>query len=305
MEAILDIQEFPLIIAVAFSGLAIALAGLSLWYLREYVSYSKKRASNLPPLPEVPGLPILGNLLQLKEKKPHMTFTKWAQTYGPIYSIKTGANTIIVLNSVEVAKEAMVTRFSSISTRKLSKALTILTSDKTMVAMSDYNEFHKTVKRHMLTNVLGPTAQRRHRLHRDILIEYTMDQLYAFLKSSPLGAVTLRKIIEPEIFGLALKQALGKDVKSIQVEELGTTLSREELFKVLITDPMEGSIDVDWRDFFPYMQWVPNKSFEEKIQQMKFRRQTAMQALIKEQMKRISSGEVPLSMLIEVLVHSS
>ncbi|CAK9181552.1 unnamed protein product, partial [Ilex paraguariensis] len=51
MEAILDIQEFPLIIAVAFSGLAIALAGLSLWYLREYVSYSKKRASNLPPLP--------------------------------------------------------------------------------------------------------------------------------------------------------------------------------------------------------------------------------------------------------------
>lgn len=53
----------------------------------------------------------------------------------------------------------MVTRFPSISTRKLSNALKILTSDKCMVAMSDYSEFHKMVKRHILTNVLGANAQ--------------------------------------------------------------------------------------------------------------------------------------------------
>ena len=52
-----------------------------------------------------------------------------------------------------------MTRFSSISTRKLSKALKILTYDKCMVATSDYDDFHKTVKRHILTNVLGPNAQ--------------------------------------------------------------------------------------------------------------------------------------------------
>lgn len=48
---------------------------------------------------------MIGNLLQLKEKKPHKTFTKWAETYGPIYSIKTGVNKMVVLNSNEVAKE--------------------------------------------------------------------------------------------------------------------------------------------------------------------------------------------------------
>lgn len=52
-----------------------------------------------------------------------------------------------------------MTRYSSISTRKLSKALRILTCDKCMVATSDYNEFHKTVKRHLLANVLGANAQ--------------------------------------------------------------------------------------------------------------------------------------------------
>lgn len=54
---------------------------------------------------EVPGLPVLGNLLQLKEKKPHKTFTKWAEEYGPVYSIQTGASNMVVLNSNEVAKE--------------------------------------------------------------------------------------------------------------------------------------------------------------------------------------------------------
>jgi hypothetical protein len=58
----------------------------------------------------VPGLPVIGNLLQLTEKKPHKTFAKWAEIYGPIYSIRTGASTIVVLNSADVSKE--VTLFS-------------------------------------------------------------------------------------------------------------------------------------------------------------------------------------------------
>lgn len=60
---------------------------------------------------EVPGLPLIGNLLQLKEKKPHKTFTKWAVTYGPIYSIKTGSNTMVVLNSNDVVKEVVSSIF--------------------------------------------------------------------------------------------------------------------------------------------------------------------------------------------------
>lgn len=55
----------------------------------------------------------------------------------------------------------MVTKFSSISTRKLSKALQVLTSNKSLVAMSDYDEYHKMVKRYVLASVLGTAAQVR------------------------------------------------------------------------------------------------------------------------------------------------
>lgn len=81
-------------------------------------------------------------------------------------------------------------------------------------------------------------------------------------------------------------------MESVYVEGLGTTLSREEIFKILVLDPMEGAIDVDWRDFFPFLSWIPNKGFEEKIHQMHFRREAVMKALIEKQKRRIASGKV-------------
>ncbi|CBI19588.3 hypothetical protein VitviT2T_027635 [Vitis vinifera] len=283
----MGIEAVPFATAVVLGGISLVV----LIFIRRFVSNRKRSVEGLPPVPDIPGLPLIGNLLQLKEKKPHKTFARWAETYGPIFSIRTGASTMIVLNSSEVAKEAMVTRFSSISTRKLSNALKILTFDKCMVATSDYNDFHKMVKGFILRNVLGAPAQKRHRCHRDTLIENISKYLHAHVKTSPLEPVVLKKIFESEIFGLALKQALGKDIESIYVEELGTTLSREEIFAVLVVDPMAGAIEVDWRDFFPYLSWIPNKSMEMKIQRMDFRRGALMKALIGEQKKRIGSGE--------------
>jgi ent-kaurene oxidase len=90
-------------------------------------------------------------------------------------------------------------------------------------------------------------------------------------------------------------QALGNDLKSIYVEELGSTLSKDDIFKVLVTDLMEGAIEVDWRDFFPYLRWIPNKSVELKLQRAASRRQAVMNALIKEQKARIASGEVQIN----------
>nr|ALI30657.1 ent-kaurene oxidase [Scoparia dulcis] len=270
---------------------ALGLVSLSFWWFILRVRCHKKTSSGLPPPPEIPGLPVLGNLLQLKEKKPYRTFTKWAEKYGPVYSIKTGSTKLVVLNSNDAAKEAMVTRFSSISTRKLSNAIKILTNDKNIVAMTDYGEFHKMVKRHILTSTLGPNAQKRHRVHRDTMMNIISEQLQYYVKKDPNGAVNLRQLFQRELFGLALKQVLGKEVESLYVEELGTTLSRQEILEILVIEPMKGAIEVDWRDFLPYLKWIPNRTFKINIQRMYFRRQSVMTALIKEQKERISRGE--------------
>ncbi|KAH6796272.1 hypothetical protein C2S51_037258 [Perilla frutescens var. frutescens] len=290
MDMLLNLQALPAT-AASIGGPAVAIGGITWFFIREYVKDQRKKSLSFPPPPEVPGLPVIGNLLQLKEKKPHKTFTKWAEKYGPIYSIRAGSNTMVVLNTNDVAKEAMVTKYSSISTRKLSNALKILTSDKSIVAMSDYNEFYKTAKRHLLTSTLGTNAQKRNRIHRDNMINNICDQFHAHATKYPSETVNFRKIFQYELFGLSMRQSIGEDVESIYVEDLGITLSREEVFKILVLDPMEGAIEVDWRDFFPYMKWIPNQEFENKIQQMNFRRQEVMKALIEQQKKRIASGK--------------
>ncbi|KAI8548749.1 hypothetical protein RHMOL_Rhmol07G0297900 [Rhododendron molle] len=280
--------------AIAMAALAVALGALLLWLIIWYFHEQRRRGSQdsqLPPVPEVPGLPVIGNALQLRERKPHSIFVKWVKTYGPIFSIRVGSKSIVVLNNQDVAKEAMVTRFSSISTKRLSKALSSVTFDQCMVAMCDYGDFHRTMKRHIIKNVLGPNAQKRHRVHRDTLIDNLVKDLHTHVKNNGLQPVNFRNIYSSELFRLAMKEAIGRDVEYINVEELGR-LSRPEIYKILIIDPIEVGLEcADWRDFFPLLKWVPQRNFGRKIEKMEFRRLAVMKALIKEQSKQAASGE--------------
>uniref|UniRef100_A0A0E0E308 Ent-kaurene oxidase n=1 Tax=Oryza meridionalis TaxID=40149 RepID=A0A0E0E308_9ORYZ len=248
-----------------------------------------RKRSNAPPA--VPGLPIIGNLHQLKEKKPHQTFAKWAEIYGPIYTIRTGASSVVVLNSTEVAKEAMVAKFSSISTRKLSKALTVLTRDKSMVATSDYGDFHKMVKRYVMSSMLGTSAQKQFRDTRDMMIHNMLSTFHKLVKDDPHAPLIFRDVFKDELFRLSMIQSLGEDVSSVYVDEFGRDISKEEIYNATVTDMMMCAIEVDWRDFFPYLSWVPNKSFETRVFTTETRRTAVMRALIKQQKERIVRGE--------------
>ncbi|KAI3863328.1 hypothetical protein MKX03_020143 [Papaver bracteatum] len=230
--------------------------------------------------PVVPGLPLIGNLLQLKDKIIHQTFANWSEIYGPIYSINIGASTIVVLNSTDVVKEAIVTKFSSISKQKHTYAMKILTLNT--IVTSDSNEYHKMARRHL----------KQHRAHRDAMMDNIVKRLQAHAKENPLKPVNFRRIFQTEVFGLTLKQALGKDIGSAKyIEGLGVTLSRDEIQKVLVFDPLSGAVEMDWKDFFPYMRWVPNRRFKMHIERMETRRVQVMKTLIEEQLERISSGE--------------
>uniref|UniRef100_A0A0E0E309 Ent-kaurene oxidase n=1 Tax=Oryza meridionalis TaxID=40149 RepID=A0A0E0E309_9ORYZ len=248
-----------------------------------------RKRPNAPPA--VPGLPIIGNLHQLKEKKPHQTFAKWAEIYGPIYTIRTGASSVVVLNSTEVAKEAMVAKFSSISTRKLSKALTVLTRDKSMVATSDYGDFHKMVKRYVMSSMLGTSAQKQFRDTRDMMIHNMLSTFHKLVKDDPHAPLIFRDVFKDELFRLSMIQSLGEDVSSVYVDEFGRDISKEEIYNATVTDMMMCAIEVDWRDFFPYLSWVPNKSFETRVFTTETRRTAVMRALIKQQKERIVRGE--------------
>ncbi|AQL04091.1 ent-kaurene oxidase 2 [Zea mays] len=253
----------------------------------------QKNRLNLPPA--VPGLPIIGNLHQLKEKKPHQTFARWSEEYGPIYSIRTGASSVVVVNSAEVAKEAMVAKYSSINTRKLPKALSVLTRDKKIVAMSDQGELYKMVKRYIMVSMLGAAAQKQFRDTRNTMIDNMLSTFHALVADDPKAPLNFRDVFQNELFGLSMTQALSEDVSSVYVEEFGKALSREEIYQTAVADMMMCAIEVDWRDFFPYLGWIPNRSFETRVLTTEARRTALMQALINQQKERIARGESRMS----------
>ena len=56
----------------------------------------------LPDLPGPPGIPIFGNLLQLKRGSAHQTLEQWARQYGAPFRFRAGSRTFLVVTDHEV-----------------------------------------------------------------------------------------------------------------------------------------------------------------------------------------------------------
>ncbi|KAF8909745.1 cytochrome P450 [Gymnopilus junonius] len=69
------------------------------------------RLSALPPGPA--GFPIFGNAFQVPVKMPWFKFTKWAEEFGPIFSLNMAGHPIIVVNMFKAAHD-LVDRRSDI-----------------------------------------------------------------------------------------------------------------------------------------------------------------------------------------------
>ncbi|KAF9260440.1 cytochrome P450 [Marasmius fiardii PR-910] len=78
----------------------------------------RRRASQLPPGPK--GLPILGNLLQLRataNELPWITYNNWAEIYGDVFTFNVLGSRTVVLNSYKVIVDLLERRSYNYSDR--------------------------------------------------------------------------------------------------------------------------------------------------------------------------------------------
>ncbi|KAK7948932.1 uncharacterized protein PG986_009818 [Apiospora aurea] len=74
-----------------------------------------RRPAGLPPGP--PTLPLIGNLHLMPKGKSHLQFQKWAEEYGPVYSLILGTQVMIVLSSDQAIKDLLDKRSAIYSSR--------------------------------------------------------------------------------------------------------------------------------------------------------------------------------------------
>ncbi|EED21265.1 cytochrome P450, putative [Talaromyces stipitatus ATCC 10500] len=96
----------PWMVALSFIVIAVLL-----WRL----SRIGRRPSSYPPGP--PTLPLIGNLHQIPSVNPHLQFQKWAETYGPVYTLMLGTKVAVVLSSDSAVKDLLDKRSAIYSGR--------------------------------------------------------------------------------------------------------------------------------------------------------------------------------------------
>ena len=88
----------------------------------------------------MPGLPIVGNLLQLPPYHTWLKFKEWADQYGPIYRISLAGTTHVIISSEKIANDLMRERGTLYSDRDQAPMAAKLLSDDLRPLFLPYGE---------------------------------------------------------------------------------------------------------------------------------------------------------------------
>ncbi|KAI1502980.1 putative cytochrome P450 [Biscogniauxia marginata] len=112
-----------------------------------------QRPKDFPPGP--PTVPILGNIHLIPKHNVHLQFQKWAQEYGPVYSLILGSKVMIVLSSDRAIKDLLDKRSAIYSDRMDLYVGQTLASGGLRILMMRYGQTWRTIRRimHNLLNI--------------------------------------------------------------------------------------------------------------------------------------------------------
>ncbi|KAG8445805.1 hypothetical protein GDO86_010551 [Hymenochirus boettgeri] len=122
---------------------------LALVVLNILNQWNKGVSRHFPPGPK--GWPLIGNLLDINLKKPHLTYIELSKTYGPVFSIQMGVRKIVVLAGYETVKDALVNHAEVFGAR--AELPIFLKMDKGHGIISSNGENWKTMRRFAITTL--------------------------------------------------------------------------------------------------------------------------------------------------------
>ncbi|KAI0374206.1 cytochrome P450 [Pilatotrama ljubarskyi] len=229
--------------------------------LRAYIrSKQYPRCLPLPPGPK--RLPILGNALNIPMSKQWLTFQRWAEEYGDIFSISLLGQPVIVLNSVKAASDLLDKRSSKYSDRFKSTVVPLIGWDWN-VALMGYGPRWRQTRR----------AFHEH-FHQGAVQQYQPTQLSGARK------FLTRLLASPGNFVHDLRYDLGATILEVSYGIKAKDADDEYIAigERAVEGPTEALVlGALWVEFLPVLRylppWFPGASYQRKAAQW---RQEAM-----------------------------
>lgn len=194
---------------------------------------AKSKRPNLPPGP--PGWPVVGNLFQFaRSGKMFFEYIRdLLPTYGPIFTLRMGSRTMIIMSSADLVYEALIEKGAIFATRPTENPTrTIFSANKFTVNASYYGPVWRSLRKNMVQNALSTGKIRTFRHVRDTAMDNLVERLKAEAAAND-GAVWVLKNARFAVFRILLAMCFG-----VEMDE-ETIVKMDNMMKtVLITlDP--------------------------------------------------------------------
>ncbi|KAF8096379.1 hypothetical protein N665_0309s0006 [Sinapis alba] len=204
---------------------------------------SKRRQHRKPPSP--PGYPIIGNLYQLGVL-PHQSLWKLSKKYGPVMLLNLGKVPMVILSSVETAKQALRDHDIHCCSRPTVAGLRDLSYNNLDIAFSPFSDYWKEVRK-LAVMELFSTKQ----VHS---IKPIMDEQVKKLIDSVTQSASQKIHINMNKTFLDLtKRMVCKAAFGVSFE--GSGINSDE-FNKLVREAFEMLGSFSAADFIPYVGWI-------------------------------------------------
>ena len=247
--------------------------------------------AKLPPCPT--GLPIVGSLLQLGEK-PHHTLAKFAESHGPLISLRLGSITTVVASSPQTAKLILQNHADNFLDRPVPDAIMAMPNPECTLAWIPGDHVWRNRRRVCASHMF--TTQRLDSLQH--LRQKKVDQLLQHItKHCVLGTpVYITDLASATILNLMSNTMFSVDLVDPRFE------SAQE-FRELMWRIMEGVGKPNISDYFPIFRSLDLQGVKRGTVPSYKRLHEILDGIIQERMKlRASSSTTSMNDFLDVLL---
>lgn len=251
---------------------------LPLLYFISKIYKSSAASQNIPPGPT--PWPILGNIDHMG-KFPHVNLSNLAQIYGPLMSLRLGAQYLIIGSSPAAAIEILKTHDRILSARYVPKVLHSNQEElnRSSIGWTEVcNEGWKYLRTLCRTELFSAKALDNQSSLRE---RKTMD-LVEHLRGKEGEVVNVGELVFVTVFNMLSNVLVSRDLVGMEEEDGGG-------MKDLVRKVMEMAVIPNISDLFPFLQRLDLQGLRKKSMELGIKIRAIWEPIIEERRKKGAS----------------
>ncbi|KAF3448493.1 hypothetical protein FNV43_RR09206 [Rhamnella rubrinervis] len=243
--------------------------------------FKTSSAITLPPGPY--PWPILGNILQIGKDHPHLSFTRFAETHGPLISLKLGNQLLIVGSSHAAATEILKIQDRNLSGRyvpHVAPAKSPLLNNLSLGWVGECNEYWRNLR----TVCRGELFSSKSITSQACIREKKVSEMLELVGKMQGQVVKIRDLVSAVVFNMLSNVLVSRDLIDLKNESLNGEVSK------LLRNMLEVASSPNISDIYPILAPFDLHGLKKKSEELFHRSSKLWEPIIKERKEKRKIG---------------